>query len=61
MAHNDIRLLDIGFAHIQEVLTLPFHHRDPFDRMIVAQARVENIPIIGVDGMLDSYGVERIW
>jgi PIN domain nuclease of toxin-antitoxin system len=61
MAHNDIRLLDIGFAHIQEVLTLPFHHRDPFDRMIVAQARVENIPIIGVDEMLDSYGVQRIW
>jgi PIN domain nuclease of toxin-antitoxin system len=61
MAHNDIRLLDIGIAHITEILTLPFHHRDPFDRMIVAQARVENIPVIGVDKILDSYGIQRIW
>src|SRR5215213_196665 len=38
MAYNDIRLLDISVAHILEVLTLPFHHRDPFDRMIIAQA-----------------------
>lgn len=61
MANNDIRLLDISFAHITEVLTLPFHHRDPFDRMLIAQARVENTPIISVDAMLDSYGVQRIW
>lgn len=61
MSENGIRLLDVQVRHVREILTLPHHHRDPFDRMIVAQARVENIPIISVDMVLDSYGVQRIW
>jgi PIN domain nuclease of toxin-antitoxin system len=40
---------------------MPFHHRDPFDRVIVAQALVENLPIVGRDQAFDSYGVQRIW
>ena len=61
MAHNDIRLLGIEVAHIREVLTLPWHHRDPFDRLLIAQARVEGIPVVSVDGVFDGYAVHRVW
>jgi PIN domain nuclease of toxin-antitoxin system len=40
---------------------LPRHHKDPFDRMIAAQALEENVPVIGRDRMLDEYGVDRRW
>lgn len=40
---------------------LPIHHRDPFDRMLVAQAKELSIPILSADTLLDQYGVERIW
>ena len=48
-------------AHIREVLTLPWYHRDPFDRLLIAQAKAENLPVISVDGVFDSYAVNRIW
>ncbi len=40
---------------------MPFHHRDPFDRLIVAQAEIEQIPIVSVDTILDAYGIQRLW
>jgi len=40
---------------------LPRHHGDPFDRLLVAQALVEGVPIISLDPQLDAYGVTRIW
>jgi PIN domain nuclease of toxin-antitoxin system len=40
---------------------LPFHHRDPFDRLLAAQALELNIPLISRDAIFDEYGVERIW
>jgi PIN domain nuclease of toxin-antitoxin system len=40
---------------------MPFHHRDPFDRVLVAQAMVEAIPIVSADPILDAYGVKRLW
>jgi PIN domain nuclease of toxin-antitoxin system len=40
---------------------LPFHHRDPFDRLLVAQALVEGIPIVSKDAALDAYGITRLW
>lgn len=40
---------------------LPFHHRDPFDRLLVAQSQSLNIPIISIDTVLDLYGIQRIW
>lgn len=61
MARNDIRLLDIGVSHITGILSLPLHHRDPFDRMLAAQALVEGVPVIGADHVFDSYGVQRLW
>jgi PIN domain nuclease of toxin-antitoxin system len=61
LAINSMQLLGITVAHAAQVATLPFHHRDPFDRLLIAQALVENIPIVGKDGVFDAYGVTRIW
>jgi len=41
--------------------TLPFHHKDPFNRLLVAQAMVEAIAVVSADTALDAYGVARIW
>lgn len=43
------------------VATLPHHHRDPFDRLLVAQALADSLPIVSVDAALDAYGVRRVW
>ena len=40
---------------------LPWHHRDPFDRLIIAYALVENIPMVSIDRIFDDYGIERLW
>ena len=40
---------------------MPFHHKDPFDRMLIAQAGYEDIPIVSADEQLDAYNVTRIW
>lgn len=40
---------------------LPFHHRDPFDRLLVAQSLVEEMPIVSNERVFDAYGVHRIW
>jgi PIN domain nuclease of toxin-antitoxin system len=58
---NGIGLLGIEVAHAAVVSTLPFHHRDPFDRLLVAQAIVESIPIVSVDTAFDIYAVTRLW
>lgn len=58
---NSIALLAIRLDHVAQVSSLPFHHRDPFDRLLVAQALVEEIPVLSGDEALDAYGVERIW
>lgn len=58
---NNIEILPISMAHIAVVATLPFHHRDPFDRLLVAQAMVEQVSIVSVDVMFDSYLVSRSW
>ena len=42
-------------------MELPFHHRDPFDRMLAAQALTEDWPVVSSDDILDAYGVTRIW
>lgn len=58
---NDIRLLSLTLQHAVMVAELPFHHRDPFDRLIVAQAHCESLPILSADQVFDAYGLERIW
>lgn len=61
VAANGFRLLDIGLAHIGRVETLAMHHRDPFDRLLVAQALQEKLPIVTADPVFRKYGVKRIW
>ena len=58
---NNFEILPISITHTAKVATLTFHHRDPFDRLLVAQALSEQIPIISVDRKLDLYSVERRW
>lgn len=58
---NTIGVLAISMDHVSGIVSLPFHHRDPFDRMLIAQALVEHIPIVGRDAAFDAYGVTRIW
>lgn len=54
-------LLPIEPKHIHQLVSLPLHHRDPFDCMLVAQSLVEGAPIISSDEAFDAYGVDRIW
>ena len=58
---NRIQILDITVNSLTKLTTLPFHHRDPFDRLIIAQALIEGFPIIGTDAIFDAYGVNREW
>jgi PIN domain nuclease of toxin-antitoxin system len=58
---NGVRRLDIADAHCREVAALPFHHRDPFDRMLIAQAKVESMDVITADPVFRKYGVKVIW
>ena len=58
---NDLRILPIEPRHAAEVARLPFFHRDPFDRMLVAQSIIEKIPVISADLAFDLYGIERLW
>ena len=61
MRLNGIEPLGIEMDHVATVAKLPFHHRDPFDRLLVAQAMVEQIPIVSADTAFDAYGVKRLW
>ncbi len=61
LAANDFEILPIETLHLAEVAHLPFHHRDPFDRLLIAQSRAENIPLISADVAFDAYGIKRLW
>jgi PIN domain nuclease of toxin-antitoxin system len=56
----DFRMLPVTFDHAEAVLALPAHHHDPFDRLIVAAARVENLAIVSSDRQLRAYDVSLI-
>jgi PIN domain nuclease of toxin-antitoxin system len=58
---DDIHLLPIEPRHIEPLTTLPFHHKDPFDRLIAATALVETMRLVSDDVILDAYGVNRLW
>ena len=58
---NGIALLPIELPHVLYVATMPLHHRDPFDRLLVAQSEVERLPLVSADAVLDGYGVQRLW
>ena len=58
---NGFLLLPIELRHLAPVATLPFHHRDPFDRLLIAQSLVDDLPLVSADGVFDAYGVTRLW
>ncbi|WP_318699187.1 MULTISPECIES: type II toxin-antitoxin system VapC family toxin [unclassified Roseofilum] len=58
---NDLPILPIELAHVFALEQLPNPHRDPFDRLLIAQAFVAQIPILSIDIIFDRYPVQRLW
>ena len=56
-----VTLLPIAPRHIETVETLPFHHRDPFDRLLIATAKVDGMTLLTSDANLHKYGVRHAW
>ena len=61
LADNGIEILSISVDHLLAVERLPMHHRDPFDRMLIAQSIEEKIPVITADQIFARYPIEVIW
>lgn len=61
IAVNRFSILPITPHHTAAVIGLPFHHKDPFDRLLAAQSLVEQIPLVSDDATFDTYGVSRLW
>jgi len=61
MVSEDFESLDIGFAHARLAGELPAHHRDPFDRILVAQGKVEGLTILTRDQKFSNYDVSKMW
>ena len=57
---NRIKLLQISLSHIYAIGDLPNHHRDPFDRLIIAQAKIERLTIVSIDEKFNGYDADRI-
>lgn len=58
---NDLRILPISQQHIFNLSQLPFHHKDPFDRMIISQAMTEGFSLLSKDAQITKYQVNVIW
>ena len=58
---NGFIILPVEPRHTAVVVSLPLHHKDPFDRLMVAQAMVERIPLVSADAALDPYPIPRLW
>jgi PIN domain nuclease of toxin-antitoxin system len=58
---HSFTILPIAISHTTILTTLPFHHRDPFDRLLIAQAMAEQIPLVSGDTAFDAYPVQRLW
>jgi len=58
---NDCTILPIETRHTSLLTTMKPHHNDPFDRLIIAQAIAEQVPVISIDSAFDPYGVTRLW
>lgn len=58
---NDVLILPVETAHLSVFESLPHHHRDPFDRMVIAQAVAEDLVVIGADTEFKSYDIDLHW
>lgn len=58
---NGLELLPIKINHTSAIAALPFHHRDPFDRILIAQSIEEKMNLVSIDGIFDSYSITRLW
>ncbi|MGH9754676.1 MAG: type II toxin-antitoxin system VapC family toxin [Blastocatellia bacterium] len=58
---NGFLILPIELRHAALLTNMPFHHRDPFDRLVIAQALVEGLAIVSADAAFDAYSVQRLW
>jgi len=58
---NEIDILQINLKHLSEMMKLPLYHRDPFDRLIIAQGISEKIPVIACDYAFKAYLIDIIW
>ncbi len=61
MEDQGIVRMDIGARNCRMIQNLPFHHKDPFDRMLIVQALERDFTVIGSDKVFDLYGVKRLW
>ena len=61
LSEQALTTLPIEHAHTLQLVDLPDHHRDPFDRMLVAQAQVEGLPLVTADNRLRRYEVDILW
>jgi PIN domain nuclease of toxin-antitoxin system len=58
---NNLQILPINLDHIWALENLPYHHRDPFDRLLIAQAQTEGMTLVSADGVFDLYDVDLLW
>jgi PIN domain nuclease of toxin-antitoxin system len=58
---NGFELMPVKVEHTSIITVLPFHHRDPFDRLLIAQAMIENMSIVSGDKAFDDYDINRLW
>ena len=61
LEENQLQLLGITLQHSVGLISLPFHHRDPFDRMLIAQAQTEQLTLITQDSPISLYDVSLAW
>ncbi len=60
-AGNNLQVLTIDLNHIWSLENLPYHHRDPFDRLLIAQAKTEGMTLVSADGIFEMYDVDLLW
>lgn len=58
---NKFTILPVEINHLHQLVSLPWHHRDPFDRLMIAQSMTESLPILSRDPAFDYYGIRRLW
>ena len=61
MINNGIKWLNLKKEHVQGIINLEFHHRDPFDRLLIAQAKYEQLVFMTVDKQIEKYDITTLW